>query len=217
QSKIRVWEVPRPVHYSDCKHARRDAAELLRESFLAHLAPDMVLVTSLFEGFGDDAVTSVGRLFSDIPTAVILYDLIPLVHKDPYLIDPAVEAWYMSKIDHLLRSNLLLTISEATRQEALCRLGANETFACNISTAADPHFVPSGIPRERERELRTRYGLDRSFVMYTGGIDYRKNIEGLIGAYSRLDRGLRKEHQLAIVCSVAESERRRLADYAADK
>ena len=217
QGQIRVWEAPRPVHYRGSHHVRRHAAELLRESFLAHLAPDMLLVSSLFEGLGDDAVTSVGRLFSDIPTAVILYDLIPLAHKDPYLIDPAVEAWYMTKIDHLRRSNLLLTISEATRQEALCLLGVNETVACNISTAADPHFVSSGIPRGRERELRTRYGLDRSFVMYTGGIDYRKNIEGLIGAYSRLDRGLRKEHQLAIVCSVAESERRRLADYAANK
>src|SRR5262249_26143084 len=122
QGQIRVWEAPRPVHYRGSHHVRRHAAELLRESFLAHLAPDMLLVSSLFEGLGDDAVTSVGRLFSDIPTAVILYDLIPLAHKDPYLIDPAVEAWYMTKIDHLRRSNLVFTISEATTHEAACLL-----------------------------------------------------------------------------------------------
>ena len=37
-----------------------------------------------------------------------------------------------------------------------------------------------------ERALRERYCLTRPFVMYTGGIDHRKNIEGLISAYARL-------------------------------
>jgi hypothetical protein len=35
--------------------------------------------------------------------------------------------------------------------------------------------------------------------MYTGGIDYRKNIEGLIRAFSLLPESIRRSHQLAIV------------------
>ena len=43
--------------------------------------------------------------------------------------------------------------------------------------------------------------------MYTGGIDYRKNVDGLIKAYARLPISLRADHQLAIVCSIQPSNR----------
>ena len=58
--------------------------------------------------------------------------------------------------------------------------------------------------------LRQRHGLVHPFVMYTGGIDYRKNIDGLIRAYAALPTVLRARHQLAIVCSVQQVERERL-------
>ena len=35
---------------------------MIREAFLADLNPDVVLLTSLFEGYIDDGVTSIGRL-----------------------------------------------------------------------------------------------------------------------------------------------------------
>lgn len=50
--------------------------------------------------------------------------------------------------------------------------------------------------------------------MYGGGIDYRKNIEGLIRAYARLPLQTRKDHQLAIVCSIRDVDRWRLVELA---
>ncbi|EGQ61089.1 glycosyl transferase, group 1, partial [Acidithiobacillus sp. GGI-221] len=55
-----------------------------------------------------------------------------------------------------------------------------------------------------------RYYLTRPFVMYTGGIDYRKNIEALISAYAKLSNEIRRGHQLAIVCSILDHDRNRL-------
>src|ERR1700693_418164 len=78
--RIRVFEVP--SHLAELEVAngwRMQAAELLREKFLADLRPDIVHVSSLFEGYGDDHVASVGRLDPNIRTAVTLYDLIPLL------------------------------------------------------------------------------------------------------------------------------------------
>ena len=49
---------------------RRRNAEVQREAFLASLRPDMVVVASLFEGFGDDSVTSIKR-YTTVPTAVV--------------------------------------------------------------------------------------------------------------------------------------------------
>lgn len=203
QENIRVWHAPGPVADRDHSNAGvRQVAEYLREAFLASLDPSVVLVTSLFEGFVDDAVTSIGSLCQSIPTAVILYDLIPLMNRSPYLDDPSVAKWYESKIGHLRRADLLLAISESSRQEGIQCLGFSEEQIVNISTAADKHFCKQSITPERKAAVLRRYSLERPFVMYTGGIDHRKNIEGLIRAYAKLPTSTRQLHQLAIVCFI---------------
>lgn len=208
QENIRVWESLEPVcHISAANDWRRRSAELVREAFLSSLKPDIVLVSSLFEGLSDGAVTSIGILSRTVPTAVILYDLIPLIHRKPYLENPAVEAWYENKLDHLRRADLLLAISESSRQDGLRYLGFPAEACVNISTAADPQFQPQQIDSKLEKDVRQRYGLHRQFVMYTGGIDHRKNIESLIRAYAKLPNPLRVSLHLAIVCSIEEPSR----------
>ena len=206
--QIHVWHAPGPVGMLDPASAwRRHSAQLLREAFLASLEPDVVLVTSLFEGLADDFVGSVGMLSSGLPTAVMLYDLIPLIQRDLYLASESVEQWYETRLDSLRRADLLLAISESSRQEGIRHLDFAPDACINISTAADPHFTPQTIAVDAQMRLRDRYGLRGAFLMYTGGIDHRKNIEGLIRAYARLDAPLRKTHQLAIVCSIEPQHR----------
>jgi glycosyltransferase involved in cell wall biosynthesis len=215
QNNIRCWSAPGPVsNLSADNDWRRMSAELVRESFLASLKPDIVLVTSLFEGLGDDVVTSISSLSLNVPTATILYDLIPFIHRRPYLENPVVEAWYERKLDHLRRSDYLLAISESSRQEGIRYLGFSEDVSVNISTAVDPQFKSQSISRKHEIGIRERYKLLRSFVMYTGGIDHRKNIEGLIRAYASLPKALRAQHQLAVVCAIQPLDITRLEDLA---
>ena len=209
--QLQVWEAPAPVAAVDHANTwRRKTGELLREAFLASLRPDCVLVTSLFEGLSDDAITSVSTLSGGVPTAVVLYDLIPLIQRHHYLQNPVLENWYENKLDHLRRADLLLAISESSRQEGIRYLGFSDEACLTISTAADAHFRPRQIAREQEQAIRARYGLQRQFVMYTGGIDHRKNIEGLIRAYAMLPAQLRAGHQLAIVCSIQAHNRQEL-------
>ena len=211
QDHIRVWHAPGPVcHLEPTNNWRRKTAELVREAFLVSLQPDMVHITSLFEGLGDDAVTSIGLFTQTIPTAVTLYDLIPLINRTPYLDNPVVESWYENKLDQVRRSSLLLAISESSRREGIAYLGFPHDKAVNIGTAADPQFKRVDINNTTECSVRARYGLSRQFVMYTGGIDHRKNIEGLIRSFALLSKSLRKDHQLAIVCSVQPENRRLL-------
>lgn len=201
QENIRVWHSVAPVSDLDKSNDwRRQSGEFVREAFLASLKPDIVHVMSVFEGFVDDALTSVG-MFCSIPTAVTLYDLIPFIHRNPYLDNPAVEAWYLKKLDHFRRADLWLAISESSRQEGLEYLNLPDDLVVNVSTAADTHFQISPLSHEAEHEIRQKYGLQRPFVMYTGGIDHRKNIEKLIQAFAALPINIRREHQLAIVCS----------------
>lgn len=211
QDNIKVWHTLADVSFNNNgNNWRRKVAELTLEAFLASLRPDMVIVTSLFEGLGDDAVTSIGNLGNGIPTALILYDLIPLIYRETYLNNPIVEKWYESKLDYLRRAELLLAISESSRQEAIHYIGIPPQKVINISGAADAHFHPVTIATETKSKLLERYGINRSFIMYTGGIDYRKNIEGLIRAYARLPKPLLEKHQLAVICSIQPSSRKEL-------
>lgn len=208
---IKVWGALKPAsHLDPSNNWRRQTGELVREAFLENLNPDFVLLSSLFEGLGDDALTSI-RVFSGrFLTASILYDLIPLVHKKPYLENPVVEAWYLEKIEHLKRADLWLAISESSSQEGVSYLNLPADRCINISTDADVQFKKIEINHETEQKIRSKYNLQRPFIMYTGGIDHRKNIEGLIRAYALLPVNVRKGHQLAIVCSVQDHARNSL-------
>ncbi|MBB3220856.1 glycosyltransferase [Pseudoduganella umbonata] len=214
-SRIHTFDVPAPIAEYDKANAWRiRAAEQLREHFIASLKPDVVHVASLFEGLGDNAVASVAHGTGRFDTAVTLYDLIPLQAKEKYLAEPHVANWYYRKLQGLKNAELLLGISGYTADEAVSVLQLPQDRVVNISSAVDDIFQPQPLaPAEREA-LRQRYGLHREFIMYTGGIDYRKNIEGLITAYAALPADTRRRYQLAIVCNVHEGDRIRLQRHA---
>jgi glycosyltransferase involved in cell wall biosynthesis len=211
QENIHVWQQPAPASYLDSSSTwRRKSAELLREAFLASLRPDLVHISSLFEGFIDSTVTSIGCFTQTVPTSMTLYDLIPLVHRSTYLADPIMEAWYETKLDHCRRASLWLAISEASRQEGIHYLGLPSEQVVTVSTAADPQFRQLTLTADNEAGIRLRYKLQRPFVMYTGGIDHRKNIDGLVRAFARLPVEVRRNYQLAVVCSIQPEHKRTL-------
>lgn len=218
RDSIRIWYSPTPtagIHSAN--DWRRQSGELILEAFLTTFNPDIVLVSSLFEGLGDDAVTSIKRMSSGAIVAVILYDLIPLIHRKAYLNNPLVEEWYLEKAQHLCRADLWLAISESSRKEGCDHLGLPAERCISISSDADSCFQRSPILPHSEQILRGTYGLQRKFVMYTGGIDQRKNIEALVRAFALMAPQLRASHQLAIVCSVNDERRRLLVQLAKDQ
>lgn len=206
-----VYDVPSSMGEMEPRNAWRiSAAELIREYAIAQLRPDILHISSLFEGLEENAITSANTLDLSPPTAITLYDLIPLIRAETYLANETVRTWYYRKIESLKKAKLLLAISENSRKEALSFLGLPENRVVTVSTAIDKHFRPLQLSEDRISSLRSFYELKRPFVMYTGGIDSRKNIEGLIEAYASLPLHLRHQYQLAIVCSVKSHDRNRL-------
>jgi glycosyltransferase involved in cell wall biosynthesis len=200
KSNIRVFTFVSPVGGHDSTNeTRRKSAEAMREAFLTSLEPDVILVSSLFDEFGGEVVTSIGTLDSSTPTAVMVYDLIPLVHADTYLQDPAIANWYFNKLDHLRRADLILTISEYSCREAIEYLNFPEQTVVSISTGCDAQFQRFALTESQKRHLRNEYGIDQPFVMYTGGADQRKNLIGLLRSYALLPLDLRRGHKLVLV------------------
>lgn len=212
KERLRVFDVPAPVAEINPINAwRARAAEKIREHFIQQLQPDVVLVTSLFEGYIDDAVTSIGAFSGGAKTAVILYDLIPLLNPASYLPAPAIKQYYERKIQSLKNAGLLLAISDYSRLEAIEALGLKPGSVVSISTAADARFKPESRSPQEATILRQRFGITRKMVLYApGGFDSRKNIDGLITAYSLLPAELRNDYQLVIVSKLGETESRQL-------
>lgn len=208
QDNIRVWYVPAPVRAREPGNEwRRTAAELIREAFLAGLEPDVVHIPGLFEGFIDDAVTSIGRLDSRVPVSVTVHDLIPLLNPAHYLEpNPLYEAFYRRKLDELKRASLLLAISESSRNEALACLDIAEDRIISTAMAADGKFRPLRLTEEEVLALSRKLGVERPFVLYTGGTDERKNLPRLIRAYARLSPALRASHQLVLAGKMPDGD-----------
>lgn len=177
---------------------------------------DAIHVSSVFEGWlaGDAHVT--GRI-ADVPASVrsaTLYDLIPLLFAETYLAPP-VRADYIARLGVFQQLDLIFAISESARQDAILNLGILPERIVNIGAATSGAFGQlESIDADRISDTLRRHGLRSPPILYTGGIDHRKNIDFLLQAYAALPPELREKFPLAIVCALLPEERRMLTQRA---
>ena len=213
RERVNSFATPIPVAEIDGDNEwRARAAEAIREAFISALRPEVLLLSSLFEGFVDDATTSIVAR-PDRLTAVTLYDLIPLLRPDT-LTTPQARAWYTRKITSLRNADLLLAISEHARREAIEGLGIPHEQIVVIGTAADPAFRPLGLGDVDVPDLRARWDIARPYVLYAGGFDERKNVSKLIAAFASLPTEVRDAHDIVLAGRVDEREQRALRQFA---
>jgi glycosyltransferase involved in cell wall biosynthesis len=179
--------------------SRSRLAELVLERFISDLNPDIFYVTSFFEGFSEDVITSIGKIFPASRTAVTLYDLIPLAMKEQYLTTKVFRDSYFRKLSELRNAGIILAISEYSREEAVTLGDFDVRAVTNVSSAVDDFFRPRKVSDFRKSELFKKHGIQSNFIMYVSSFDLRKNHRRLIEAFSLLSRDLQSTHQLLIV------------------
>jgi glycosyltransferase involved in cell wall biosynthesis len=142
---------------------------------------------------------------------VTLYDLIPELFPETYLADPRTRRWYRTRLELVRRADRLLAISRATAEDTVERLGLPRERVVVVGAAAASRFRP---PPSREAAFAQLGAampeIEPGFLLYTGGIEPRKNIDRLLAAYAGLAEELRRRRQLVIVCRVLPEERARL-------
>lgn len=202
-------ELPLPTHLPELVWADRIA--LRDDPDLP--SPDIWHVLSPFESLeqGPEAIWPLWARGPRTRLVTTLYDLIPLVFPERYLRDAAVRRRYQLRLQIIEHSDRVLAISEATANDAVRLLGISPGRIDVVGAGVGEIFVPpASHDAAQTQALGMLAGLRPGFVMYTGGIDFRKNIDSLLVAYSLLPRALRHEHQLVIVCRMLDSERRDL-------
>jgi glycosyltransferase involved in cell wall biosynthesis len=138
---------------------------------------------------------------------VTLYDLIPLIMREQYNADWGymATAW-IARLGLLGSAQQVLTISQQTADDAMERLNIPEERITVIDSGVSDRF--SSLVKTREDAssiLRSELPKVRpEFLLYVGGVDYRKNLEGTIRAYAQLPAPMRDAHQLVIACNLAQ-------------
>ena len=171
---------------------------------------DIVHLHSLFEGMEGKAGAIKNFNFLNAKTVVTLYDLIPLIFKNIYLQTEDVKKFYFQTLLSFYHADYIVAISEATKEDAINILGIPAEKIINISGSIDKKkfFKRENIP-EKEKIL-SKFSIEKSFIMYTGGIDFRKNIDASIEAFANLEETLLQQYQFVIVCKITNSEKERL-------
>ncbi|WP_010544149.1 glycosyltransferase family 4 protein [Sphingomonas elodea] len=199
---------------------RAAAAKQLYAQAVRQLAPDVLLVGSLFEGMGDDTVVAIPEEPRSYRVATILYDLIPLLDPDRHLSHQGARSWYAGKIEEACRSDLLLGISHSACEEGRAHLPIAREAIVHIGAAAADDFAREDLGMLRGCDaasaLLASHAITRPYVMHTSAFDQRKNFEGLIAAFGRLPREMRAQHQLVLVCRLDDHGRAKLRQAIAD-
>lgn len=187
----------------------RDALDAVAYQAVANACnPDLLHVSHVFEGWGervalpDFGLKAPGQVYS-----ATLYDLIPLRFPEHYFQNTEFKRWYLSRLKWLRQADHLLAISEASRLDAMDLLGIAPERITTIHGGVGGHFrMLQGRAVIRESVCRA-HGISGRFVLYTGGDDYRKNIEGALRGFANLPEKVRREFQFVIVCAMDEGRK----------
>ena len=171
---------------------------------------DALFITSPFEVDVGLAVPDNRETLAGLQVITLLFDLIPLRFAERYLTGPINAPTYYARLQLLRESDQVLAISEASRRDAIALLDLAPRRVHTIFGAVSPEFRPLTQAEQADAtQTQAAHGLTRPFLLYTGGDDWRKNLEGLIAGYGALAPQLRQHHQLAIVCRLSASARSR--------
>lgn len=200
QNDIRVWtQYLRFTGSDQTTVCKRKVCEFMRETFIRSLNPDIVFSTNLQEGMSDVAVTGVKDYTDGYLACSTLHDVIPLI-RNGYLEDQTVRSWYMQKIEAVERSDIVLTVSESSRDE-ICRVTRVERNKIHVVPNAVDHNTFKVVRSEiNETALRARLKLlDRKFILYVGGADEHKDLITLYKAFALLPGELQRQYSLVLV------------------
>ena len=198
QCTIKIWSGIGPTDLRKPEnHWRKDVSELLREAFIANLQPDVLIISSLLDSPGDNTIVSVSKL-APVYTVAMLYDLIPLLYKSEYLVDPTTQDWYYERLWQFKKADFWFAISESSRNDGIAQLGLPAPQVHNISAALGEDIVAVELTAEQAAVLKQKFAITRPFLLYSGAFDPRKNIDRLVMAYASLPLDLRRSHQLVL-------------------
>ncbi|MFW6107336.1 MAG: glycosyltransferase family 4 protein [bacterium] len=121
-----------------------------------------------------------------IPTVLTVYDLVALRH--PRLARRTNAIHYRWRLPRAAsRAARILVPTESVAADVVEFLGVERQRVRVVPLGVEAHFRPPS--REQRASARTRYHLDRPFLLFVGNLEPKKNLSTLIRAFARLRAG----------------------------
>jgi glycosyltransferase involved in cell wall biosynthesis len=138
------------------------------------------------------------------PLVVTLHDLIPAVFPKENMPDTGVRRAYWARLELARHADRVLNVSQATARDATRLLGLRPEKMAVTGGGVSDDFKPPASPDAARAALRDLWpALDSEYVLFTGGMDYRKNTAGLLDAYAGLPQDVRQRFALVVVGRLA--------------
>ncbi len=124
------------------------------------------------------------------------------VHDLAFLLYPHFltkeSARYYGQIDQAWRrTDHIIAVSEATKQDSIKMLGVPEKKITVIHEAANPIYRP--LPHDQAvNHVKDRYKINQDFILFVSTIEPRKNLPGLLHAYRRLRDDYKRDELLVL-------------------
>jgi glycosyltransferase involved in cell wall biosynthesis len=139
---------------------------------------------------------------------VTVYDLIPELFPDTYLVDPGVRRRYRARRELVRAADRVMTLSRSAADDVADHLGIPDDRLTVVGAACSDAFSPAADDGGDLGVAQSLLpGLGPHPVVYNGAVEPRKNMEALVKAFARLPTTVRRDRQLVLVCRLEPLER----------
>jgi glycosyltransferase involved in cell wall biosynthesis len=143
-------------------------------------------------------------LRSPAPIVVTVHDIIPAL-LPAYRGRLAVRLYTALVSAATAGAACVLADSDASARDIAARLRVPAERIRTVYLAAGPEYTPKGDWRVDD-PIRARYGLEEGYVLYLGGFDRRKNVRGLLAAWTWAGSSIGQAYPLVIAGRLPEPD-----------
>ncbi len=139
--------------------------------------------------------------FKQFPTIVTVHDMIPLVFPDKF--PPGLRGrikWQIQRLS-LFGAAGIVTDSERSKEDIVRLIGMRPTKIHVVPLAPSPQY--KHVTEENSlKDVRQKYHLPETYVLYIGDVNWNKNIPGLLEAWKILrQKAIAKDVKLVLAGS----------------
>jgi glycosyltransferase involved in cell wall biosynthesis len=96
------------------------------------------------------------------------------------------------------RADLVLCVSQNVYDHARDDFGISTDRLCVVHNGINRCFQPVTVDARLRHRLQMQYGIDRPFLLFTGRLEARKNVAGLVRAFDCFRRETGSKHRLVL-------------------
>lgn len=153
--------------------------------------------------------------FQNVKLVTIMYDLIPMIFADKYLINDYVFKYYQC-LKLYTGSDAILAISNSSAQDTVDFLYYPKERIHTIYGGISARFQKNKYSKKEIDNIKKKFSIYKEYLFCVGADDFRKNLDGLAHAFLNLSEQLLERFQLVITCSVSTETQNRICKKAED-